>query len=140
MAMSEKRHRKALFSSRKESLLYGELVCGTPAVIRTPQSPESDPQRLVLQSAWSSGAYPIEWAFKPEQDTDMPEADSPTDTDDVKKLSEADQARVDAFLERGVNSVERKPFKPLFLIFLLMAVVAAFSLLSQGIAQWAGIY
>lgn len=70
----------------------------------------------------------------------MREADSPTDTDDVKKLSEADQARVDAFLERGVNSVERKPFKPLFLIFLLMAVVVAFSLLSQGIAQWAGIY
>ena len=51
-----------------------------------------------------------------------------------------DRAKVDAFLKRGVNSVERKPFKPLFLIFLLMAVVAAFSLLSQGIAQWAGIY
>ena len=70
----------------------------------------------------------------------MPEPDFPTDTDDAKKLSEADQARVDAFLERGVNSIERKPFKPLFLIFLLMSVVAAFSLLSQGIAQWAGIY
>ncbi|RCL47838.1 MAG: DUF3094 family protein [Halieaceae bacterium] len=70
----------------------------------------------------------------------MPEPDFPADTEDAKKLSDADQARVDAFLERGVNSVERKPFKPLFLIFLLMAVVAAFSLLSQGIAQWAGIY
>ena len=70
----------------------------------------------------------------------MPEPDFPNDTDDAKKLSVADQARVDAFLERGVNSVERKPFKPLFLIFLLIAVVAAFSLLSQGIAQWAGIY
>ena len=57
-----------------------------------------------------------------------------------QKLSDADQARVDAFLERGVNSVERKPFRPLFLLFLLMAVVAGFSLLSQGIAQWAGIY
>ena len=70
----------------------------------------------------------------------MPEPDAPTDTDDAKKLSDADQSRVDAFLERGVNSVERKPFKPLVLILLLMAVVAAFSLLSQGIAQWAGIY
>lgn len=70
----------------------------------------------------------------------MTEPDSLTDTDDAKKLSDADQAKVDAFLERGVNSVERKPFKPLFLIFLLMAVVAAFSLLSQGIAQWAGIH
>ena len=56
------------------------------------------------------------------------------------KLSQADQANVDAFLERGVNSVERKPFRPLFLILLLMVVVAGFSLLSQLIAQWAGIY
>ncbi len=70
----------------------------------------------------------------------MPEPDFSNDLDDTKKLSDADQARVDAFLKRGVNSVERKPFKPLILIFLLMAVVAAFSLLSQGIAQWAGIY
>ena len=70
----------------------------------------------------------------------MTEPDSLTDTDDAKKLSDADQAKVDAFLERGVNSVERKPFKPLFLTFLLMAVVAAFSLLRQGIAQWAGIH
>lgn len=70
----------------------------------------------------------------------MPESDLPNDVDDAKKLSDADQAKVDAFLKRGVNSLERKPFKPLLLIFLLMAVVAAFSLLSQGIAQWAGIY
>ena len=70
----------------------------------------------------------------------MPEPESPTDIDHTKKLSDADQAKVDGFLERGVNSVERKPFRPLRLIFLLMAVVAGFSLLSQGIAQWAGIY
>jgi hypothetical protein len=70
----------------------------------------------------------------------VPESDFPNDVDDAKKLSDADQAKVDAFLKRGVNSLERKPFKPLLLIFLLMAVVAAFSLLSQGIAQWAGIY
>ena len=70
----------------------------------------------------------------------MPESDLPNDVDDAKKLSDADQAKVDDFLERGVNSVERKPFRPLRLIFLLMAVVAGFSLLSQGIAQWAGIY
>ena len=70
----------------------------------------------------------------------MPEPESPTDIDHAKTLSDADQAKVDSFLERGVNSVERKPFRPLRLIFLLMAVVAGFSLLSQGIAQWAGIY
>ena len=62
------------------------------------------------------------------------------DSTESQKLSQADQAKVDGFLERGVNSVERKPFRTLFLIFLLMAVVAGFSLLSQGIAQWAGIY
>ena len=70
----------------------------------------------------------------------MLEPDSPTDIDKAKQLSDADQAKVDGFLERGVNSVERKSFRPLRLIFLLMAVVAGFSLLSQGIAQWAGIY
>ena len=70
----------------------------------------------------------------------MQEPDISTDIDNAKKLSDSDQAKVDDFLERGVNSVERKPFRPLRLIFLLMAVVAGFSLLSQGIAQWAGIY
>ena len=70
----------------------------------------------------------------------MPGPESPTDIDRAKKLSDADQAKVAGFLKRGVNSVERKPFRPLRLIFLLMAVVAGFSLLSQGIAQWAGIY
>jgi len=68
------------------------------------------------------------------------EPDTSTDIDNAKKLSDSDQAKVDDFLERGVNSVERKPFRPLRLIFLLMAVVAGFSLLSQGIAQWADIY
>ena len=66
--------------------------------------------------------------------------DTDTDTDAPQKLSDSDQAKVNAFLSRGMNSVDRKPFRPLFLIFLLMAVVAGFSLLSQGIAQWAGIY
>lgn len=82
----------------------------------------------------------IQYAFGLEQNTDVPEPDTPTDIDNAKKLSEADQAKVDDFLERGVNSVERKPFRPLRLIFLLVAVVAGFSLLSQGIAQWAGIF
>ena len=70
----------------------------------------------------------------------MPDPEFPTDIDRAKKLSDADQAKVDHFLERGVNSIERKPFRPLRLLFLLMAVVAGFSFLSQGIAQWAGIY
>ena len=57
-----------------------------------------------------------------------------------RRLYPEDQAKVDEFLRQGVNSVERKPFRPVFLIFLLIAVVTGFSLLSQGIAQWAGIY
>ena len=57
-----------------------------------------------------------------------------------QKLSQADQARVDGFLARGVNATERRPFRPLLLIIILMAVVAGFSLLSQGIARWSGVY
>ena len=57
-----------------------------------------------------------------------------------QKLSQADQARVDGFLARGVNATERRPFRPLLLIIILMAVVAGFSLLGQGIARWSGVY
>jgi hypothetical protein len=57
-----------------------------------------------------------------------------------QKLSQVDQARVDDFLARGVNATERRPFRPLLLIIILMAVVAGFSLLSQGIARWSGVY
>ena len=55
-------------------------------------------------------------------------------------LSPEDQARINEFLAKGNNSVERKPFKPGLLIFLLISVVTSFSLLSQVIARWAGIY
>lgn len=64
---------------------------------------------------------------------------SPDDPND-RRLYPEDQARVDAFLKRGVNSVERKPFRPVLLIILLIVVVTGFSLLSQGIAYWAGVY
>ena len=69
-----------------------------------------------------------------QQSTDNGSASEP------QKLSEVDQARVDGFLARGVNATERRPFRPLLLIIILMAVVAGFSLLSQGIARWSGIY
>ena len=70
----------------------------------------------------------------------MSEANQPSDETASQQLSQEDQSRVDGFLARGVNSVERKPFRPVFLIVILIAVVTGFSLLSQGIAQWAGIY
>ncbi len=57
------------------------------------------------------------------------------------QLYPEDQAKVDEFVKRGVNSVERKPFRPLrLLILLLIAVVTFFSILSQMIANWSGVY
>ena len=51
-----------------------------------------------------------------------------------------DQKKVDEFLKRGVNSVERKPFRPMRLLIMLIAVVMGLSILSQFLARWAGIY
>jgi hypothetical protein len=51
-----------------------------------------------------------------------------------------DQKKVDEFVNRGINSVQRKPFRPLRLILLLVFVVTALSILSQFLARWAGIY
>jgi hypothetical protein len=56
------------------------------------------------------------------------------------RLYPEDQARVDAFVARGVNSVERKPFRPMRLMLLLIGVVLGLSILSQLIARWAGVY
>ena len=56
------------------------------------------------------------------------------------RLYPEDQARVDAFVKRGVNAVERKPFKPLRLLFILIGVVITLSVLSQLLARWAGVY
>ena len=56
------------------------------------------------------------------------------------RLYPEDQAKVDAFVKRGVNSVERKPFRPLRLLLILIGVVVGLSILSQLLARWAGIY
>ena len=58
----------------------------------------------------------------------------------VRELRPEDQARVDGFLKRGVNSVERKPFRPILLMIMLIVVVAGLSFLAQGIARMAGVY
>ena len=65
-------------------------------------------------------------------------------TDDAEKkakqqLSRADQKKVEAFLNKGVNAVQRKPFRPLALVLVLTIVVVGLSLMSQAIATWAGI-
>jgi hypothetical protein len=51
-----------------------------------------------------------------------------------------DQKKVDEFVNRGINSVQRKPFRPLRLMLMLVFVVTALSILSQFLARWAGIY
>ncbi len=56
------------------------------------------------------------------------------------KLYPEDQAKVDEFLTKGVNSVERKPFKPLRLLLILAIIVTGLSVFSVTLARMAGIY
>ena len=58
----------------------------------------------------------------------------------LNRLHPEDQARVDEFIRRGVNSVERKPFRPMRLLLILIAIVTGLSIFSQLLARWAGIY
>jgi Protein of unknown function (DUF3094) len=51
-----------------------------------------------------------------------------------------DQKKVDEFVNRGINAVQRKPFRPLRLMIMLIVVVTALSILSQFLARWAGVY
>ena len=65
------------------------------------------------------------------------------DTEDKSyenRLHPEDQTRVDEFILRGVNSVERKPFRPLRLLIILIAIVLGLSIFSQFLARWAGVY
>ncbi len=63
-------------------------------------------------------------------------SENPTET----RLKPEDQAKVDEFISRGVNSVERKPFRPFRLLLALMVIVILLSVFSQLLAKWAGIY
>jgi hypothetical protein len=56
------------------------------------------------------------------------------------RLKPEDQAKVDEFTHSGINSVERKPFRPLRLLLILMGIVFGLSLFSQFLTRWAGIY
>ena len=73
-------------------------------------------------------------------DQQNPEPRAPITEGPERELRPEDQARVDAFLKRGVNSVERKPFRPIYLMILLIVVVASLSLFSQWLAKQAGVY
>lgn len=56
-----------------------------------------------------------------------------------RRLYPEDQAKVDKFLFEGVNSVERKPFKPLRLLAILLIIVTSLSALSLALTHMAGI-
>ena len=71
-----------------------------------------------------------------EQQSSQPAAGQPEE----RTLYPEDQARVDDFLHKGVNSVERKPFRPLYLLVMLIVVVGGLSLFSQWLARWAGVH
>ena len=70
----------------------------------------------------------------------MTEPDTNKDTSQATRLYPEDQAKVDEFVARGVNSVERKPFKPIRLLIILIATVTLLSVFSQLLADWAGVY
>ncbi len=59
---------------------------------------------------------------------------------DEPRLSPEDQARVDKFTSSGINSVERKPFRPIRLMLFLVLVVSSLSLVSILLSRWAGVY
>jgi len=62
-----------------------------------------------------------------------------TDRSYNNRLYPEDQQKVDEFITRGVNSVERKPFKPVRLMILLILVVTGLSIFSQFLVRFAGI-
>ena len=66
--------------------------------------------------------------------------EQPEGNDDSPVLSEEDQARVDYVVRTGVNSTDKRPFRPILLLVLLVLVVTGFSLLSQVLARLASVY
>ena len=81
------------------------------------------------------------FALTPRNSDIMSEKDQQeTDKSFQNRLYPEDQQKVDEFIARGVNSVERKPFRPMRLLLLLVAVVFALSIFSQLLARWAGVY
>ena len=55
------------------------------------------------------------------------------------KLSPEDQAKVDAYNKRGYNDIERRPFRPFTLLFILFLIVSGLGGLSLAIGKWYGV-
>jgi hypothetical protein len=62
--------------------------------------------------------------------TTQPENAFSTEPAESDKLSAEDKARVEKYLASPIHQVERKPFRPIFMIVGLITVVASLSLLS----------
>jgi len=56
-----------------------------------------------------------------------------------RKLYPEDQARVDSVLHSGYNDVERKPFRPLYMMIMLNVVTVSLLFLAKWIVHRAGI-
>ena len=56
------------------------------------------------------------------------------------ELYPEDQKKVDEFTSTGINSVERKPFRPMLMMGLLIVVVTGLSAISLLLARYAGAY
>lgn len=57
----------------------------------------------------------------------------------TSKLSPEDQARVDRVTSRGVNSVERAPFRVWLLLGIILLVLTGLSIFSYVVAMFHGV-
>lgn len=55
-----------------------------------------------------------------------------------KRLSPEDQAKVDDFVSKGYNDIERRPFRPLLLLVVLWVVVSLLGLVAWLYAKYMG--
>ena len=55
-----------------------------------------------------------------------------------RKYSEEDKARIEQFLNTPVNQVKRKPFRPIYLLIMLLVVMTTLMVLSKWLAGLVG--
>jgi len=55
-----------------------------------------------------------------------------------RRLSDEDKARVEQFLDTPINRIKRKPFRPIYLLIMLIVSVFALMALSKWLASLIG--
>ena len=53
-----------------------------------------------------------------------------------RRLSDEDKARIEQYLNTPVNRVERKPFRPLYMVIMLLVVMSVLMVLSRWLASF----